>query len=423
MVPVGRAFVSAVETSTDVAAEIEALFREARQRRHRRWIGGALVATSVLAVVVSLLAVGSIGGGGGVQNQSRSGPPPAASVSPPAQTVPAGDGAVGAGPTAIDFSDPSHGWIANGNLGLATRNPTIVRTTDGGQSWERTSVPNLAAQSIEWQTDRDFGALVGIHFSTPARGWFFQAGIGWQTNDAGKRWTLLHFPVDGALVALTSSGEDVWALVDTCPIGAVSCPQNMAKGTLYHATSAQTLRWRRVGGSILAGIGVLYPGAGHSVLVALGSFTYHRSVGSGSAGSSSNDCESIGPLNGGELAGVCGGGGGGNASVSTIAVSNDHGDTWRHLVDGPPSTEFIGTLTTNGADAVFYVTGGQNLWRTGTSEPGWQPVLEASAGSTDEIYPVYVTGAHGYALVSDGLDVHWFETTDGGVSWESVVLP
>jgi hypothetical protein len=98
-------------------------------------------------------------------------------------------------------------------------------------------------------------------------------------------------------------------------------------------------------------------------------------------------------------------------------------DTWRTLLGGPPSSQFIGTLTTNGANTIFYVTGGQTLWRTTTSQPRWQSVLQVPAGSTDEIDPVYVDGSHGYALVSNGFDAHWFETTNDGVSWEAATLP
>jgi hypothetical protein len=83
----------------------------------------------------------------------------------------------------------------------------------------------------------------------------------------------------------------------------------------------------------------------------------------------------------------------------------------------------MGSLSTNGADAVFYVTGGQTLWRAATSSPRWEAVLKAPAGSTDEIFPVYVTGAHGYALVSDGMDPHWFETSDSGIDWTPAPRP
>lgn len=419
----GRGLVSTLDTRADVGGEVEALFREAHQRRrHRRVIGGAVL-VAVLLLVGIVFVVGGIGGRGADRGAARPGRPPSP-VSAPPQTVPAGAGVVGRGPTAIDFSDRSHGWIASGgNLGPQTFNPSIVRTADGGQSWQRTPVPNLAAQSIDPATNYALGGLVGIHFANPERGWFLQGGIGWQTNNAGTSWTKMNLPVDGGLVALVSAGNDVWALIDTCPIHAVSCPQNVAKGGLFHATSAPVLKWQRVGGALPAGVGALYPTARKSVVVAFGNVHYARTLGKVSAGSLTSSCGLIGGLNGGKVAGVCDSGGGGNASASNIAVSDDGGATWKTLIDGPPSTQWVGSSTTDGDDAVLYVTGGQTLWRTSASKPGWRAVLEAQVGSADEIYPVYFTGIHGYALISSGLDAHWFETNDGGLDWEPVRLP
>ncbi len=408
----------------DVAAAIEALFREARQRRRRRWVGGAIMAALLVASAGMLVAISGAGQGGSGRGPGSSPPPSSARLVQLAETAPAGTGTIGRGPTAVDFTDPDHGWIASGgSVGLHRYNPTIVRTTDGGLTWERTPVPDLEAQSIGYDTQRSFGALVGIHFANPVRGWFFQAGIGWQTNNGGRSWTKVRVPVAGSVVALTSSGDDVWALVDKCPIGVVSCPQSMAKGSLYHAYSARILSWRHVGGAMAGGIGALYPAADHGVVVALGPFNYQRSVGLGRRSMLPTGCESVGPLRGGDLAGVCGGGGGGDASTSSVAVSDTRGTTWHTLVDGPPSNFFIGPLTTNGADAIFYVTGGQTLWRTTTAQPEWQPVLHVPAGSTDAIYPIYVSGSLGYALVTNGLEVHWFETHDAGVSWKPATLP
>lgn len=415
----------ALKIPTDIAGEVEALFREARRRRRRRRvIVGIAVAASAVALIGILLAVGGIGRGGQGRSPAPSLRPSSASAALPAQTVPAGAGVVGRGPTVIDFSDPSHGWIASGgDLEPPTYNPTIVRTTNGGLSWQRTPVPNFAAQNLNPATNYVFGGLVGVHFADAQRGWFLQGGLGWQTNDAGTRWTKMHLPLVGSLVALTSAGADVWALIDTCPIDAVSCPQSMGKGTLFHAISAPVLTWQRVGGALPAGYATLSPAARRSVIVAFGNLEYHRSLEKVSVGSRTGSCASIGPLSGASLAGVCDGGGGGNASVSNIAVSDDGGTTWHTLVAGPPSTAWMGSPSTNGADAVFYVTGGQTLWRTSTSAPGWQAVLEAPAGSTEEIFPVYVFGQNGYALMSSGLDAHWFETNDGGVSWQPVTLP
>ena len=89
---------------------------------------------------------------------------------------------------------------------------------------------------------------------------------------------------------------------------------------------------------------------------------------------------------------MCDVGGGGNAGATALGVSSDTGATWHTLLGGPPTTQYEGYLETNGDDAVFYVTGGQTLWRTGTGQPGWQAVLQVPTSSTDEIDTVYVSG-------------------------------
>ena len=189
-----------------------------------------------------------------------------------------------------------------------------------------------------------FGGLVGIHFATPLRGWYYQVGLGWQTNNGGVTWKSMQFPVTGSLVALSSSGNDAWALIDVCPIGALSCPQAMGRATLFHAVMANHMSWKRVGKPLPAGTyggGTLYPNAeGHSVVISLGYQTYVRSLQSARSVPSIG-CGPVGVLSDGSLAGICGGGGGGDASVSKIAVSADSGASWHPLVDGPPSASSL----------------------------------------------------------------------------------
>jgi hypothetical protein len=404
------------------------VIREARRRQRRRWLalGAVIVVVACAATAIVGLTSGAFGGTGPPKTTEGGSRPfgPAATSHPSAQTVAPGNGVVGRGPTAIDFLDPQHGWVASGgNLGLETYNPTVIRTSNGGSTWTRAPVPNLAAQPVDWQTNRTLGGVVGINFAGLSRGWFYQDGIAWQTNDAATKWTKISFPNQGGVVALTSLGDNVWALVDSCPIHAVSCPQDLAKGTLYHAISNRTLRWRSVGGALPGGFGELYPGAGQAVVVAVGSSDYRRSASGRPSENESGSCEPIGPLSGGALAGLCGGDGGGNASDSTISASKNAAVTWQTLVGGPPSTGYEGSLSTNGSDTVFYVTGGQTLWRTSTTDPEWRPVLQAPSNSTEEIYPVFVSGDHGYALEGDGKTPHWFETNDDGISWQPATLP
>ena len=209
---------------------------------------------------------------------------------------------------------------------------------------------------------------------------------------------------------------------------AVQSMRFRALRTSQWGPSITRFRLRAFDGTAPAGpsrevLGELYPGAAHGVIVALGSSVYRRSGSNQSSETETATCEPVGSFGGGSLAGVCGGSGGGNASLSAIGVSGDGGATWHTLVAGPPSTRYVGSLSTDGSNTIFYVTGGQTLWRTNMADTQWRPVLQVSAGSTDEIYPVFVNGSHGYALESDGQIPHWFMTNDDGVTWQPTTLP
>jgi hypothetical protein len=410
----------------------EALIEEARRVRRRRLWRTCGVGGFVVLVAVGALLAAAFGGSGQGGDKGSAGPArPSEGLVASSQTAAAGAGIVGRGATAIDFSDIEHGWIASGgglNAQGVMTDPTIVVTTDGGATWTRTPVPNVAARSINPAIYRSFGGLIGIHFTNPDRGWYFQAGLGWQTNNRGITWTTMRVPDNGTLVALTSSGDDVWGLVDVCSVGVVSCPQAGGRAVLYHADDANRLSWTRVGAPFpvgTAGFATLYPISDRGVAIALGYGTFTRELGRSTSKNQPEGvgCAPVGALAEGELAGICGAGGGGNASLSRISLSDDHGAQWKSILGGPPSNQFVGELSTNGTDAVFYVTGGQTLWRTSTSDVGWSAVLRVPSNSTDEIAPVYVRGAFGLALVSAGLDANWFESRDGGVTWQAISLP
>jgi hypothetical protein len=88
----GRGFVSALDTPPDVADEIEALFREARQRRRRRWVAGALILLVVLASAAVGIAVARSGSHSPRPAHVRAGLPewsaqPGSRIAPPAEFV------------------------------------------------------------------------------------------------------------------------------------------------------------------------------------------------------------------------------------------------------------------------------------------------------------------------------------------------
>ncbi len=83
---------SALDTPPDVAGEIEVLFREARQRRRRRWVVGLGLLLLVMAVVAATLAISFNGSQSPRPAHRQSGlqewsPPPGSRNAPPGEFV------------------------------------------------------------------------------------------------------------------------------------------------------------------------------------------------------------------------------------------------------------------------------------------------------------------------------------------------
>lgn len=123
---------------------------------------------------------------------------------------------------AITFFDATHGWIA-GEQGR------VLRTEDGGQTWESFHVPRPpkqqgAKRDEELMSDEEleaFGVLAplpslyGIYFISPQQGWAVgQEGAIVRTLDGGRQWEFQTSGVQEALYDIGVSGETGWIVGD-----------------------------------------------------------------------------------------------------------------------------------------------------------------------------------------------------------------
>jgi hypothetical protein len=405
-----------------IVADPQLLFREARQRRRRRWLVVGIVTVLLITGMTVLTVV--IGGGHGLASRPTTLSPSGDVVVPSAplsnaHASTATPVALGNGPTDINFIDANHGWIATGCISYCYEsNPHIVRTTNGGSSWSDVSPPNMAGAIASASVWFQYGGVVKVHFTTATRGWYLQAGELWSTNDGGTKWSLSQ--LGGIVTAFASSGNRMWALVDSC--GPFPC----ASFHLYYRSTSDS-SWRRSAMTMSSGSGsssgsrlVAYD---HTAYLSVPGHTY-SAITSGPLRTVDLACLPVGSLERGRLIGLCNVDGGGDASVSSFSMSNDYGRHWLHLVDGPPSTGWSGAVRTNGDNKLFYITGGAELWRFDAAPRSWDRVLQTAPDTTDEIYPIYFAGTTtGFAGESGSSGTRLLATHDAGLTWSQVRIP
>ncbi len=401
----------ATATSVEPA---QALIEEARRRHRRRRIGMAIILAVVL--VIGLLLTWLAGGFGGNATRSLRSPSGNASTpsAPPpnASVLPATPVALGHGPTDIYFLNGEQGWLATGCDGYCYEsNPHIIRTVNGGHTWSDVTPPNMAAAALPsgpvWF---QYGGVVKVRFTSATRGWYLQAGELWSTNDGGRRWSQAH--LGGIVTTLASSGNRVWALVDSC--GGFPC----ASFHLFYRSDSDAT-WQHSPQTLSSGSG---PEAGsrldafdHTAYIALPGHTY-STTSPGPLHKVESSCHPVGSLTPRVLVGLCFGGD--TAATNRFAVSTDDGQHWHPLVVGPPSSGWSGAITTNGHGVLFYITGGSQLWRWDMTGRTWTEVLHTTPGSTDEMYPIYFADANNGFVGEDGsTGVHLLETHDAGLTW------
>jgi hypothetical protein len=230
------------------------------------------------------------------------------------------------------------------------------------------------------------------------------------------------------VTGVTSSGGYAFALVTSCSTNYFLLNPHRGCSTehLYESRITSS-RWRRLGGTFsntqFANASFAPAGHGVRITAASGKNYLVNPNGTVTALNLNSSCQPIGSLATGTLAGICNVGGGGNASVVSFAVLSDNGRQWAPLIGGPPASGYgwVGQSITNGVDTIFLIEGGQTLWRTSSTNPGWSPVLQV--GGTEELFPLFVSANEGFVLESAGLDAHWFETVDGGLTWSPIPTP
>ena len=120
------------------------------------------------------------------------------------------------------FLDSSTGWCV-GNVG------TVVRTSDGGLSWE----------SRESHTDAD---LNGLYFSDALHGWVVGRGVILATSDGGTNWKLQVQNVAGNLRSVFFlDNQSGWCCGDSMLFATTNGGQSWSASTLYSSMNLRSI--------------------------------------------------------------------------------------------------------------------------------------------------------------------------------------
>src|SRR5450759_5162413 len=102
-------------------------------------------------------------------------------------------------PLSVTFVSADMGWVLGSASCGSNTCPVVVRTLDGGRTWQRSAAPDT---SLVATGDYQAGSGVSnLRFADPLDGWAFGPGL-WATHDGGKTWKQLTIPgLPGAAVA------------------------------------------------------------------------------------------------------------------------------------------------------------------------------------------------------------------------------
>jgi hypothetical protein len=336
-------------------------------------------------------------------------------------------------PTSITFVSSTVGWAigqagtsgscANADPSICT---SIVRTTDGGQSWAGIPAPST-------------NEVTGIRFLDGTNGWAYGPEL-WSTHDGGSDWTQVSTG-GKQVIDLETAGTAAFALFATCASDTVGTAADCTSYTL-ETTPAGTDNWTDVGtattdlpdsagvtpaivlsgstGWLLAADGTIYSGPLGSPWTKLGDSPCPVSS---PASASPSDGELLSwDAYTKEFVAACTtrpqSAASSTAAETTVYTSGTTSLDWQSIAQASPAGAPVALGTAPSAPAILATSQGISVVNASTGE--WTSAVTLADGFS---YVGMTTDLQGIAIPANtGLHQIWM-TYNGGQSWEPYTFP
>lgn len=317
------------------------------------------------------------------------------------------------------FPDRTNGWA----LGTASKGQSsfliLARTADGGTTWHYLPFQNASLADAAGETWH-------IAVGDPLTGWLYGPAA-YVTHDGGRTWA--QSPLPGPVLALSPSGDSIWAVTEVgkcvapCPLHLMVSSDGgqawtvVAQQPLIVGRQAEIVRVNPSIGWILSWQQLQ---AGHSSSLAVthdGGVTWQTLTTPCAPVTSFED--RIAAIDDRTIWIVCGSQPGAGSQQKQLITSTDGGLHWSYPPN-PPSAGYVRSLAlsapTTGLTGwlaaergpLYATTDGGRTW----DSAGARGVPADLAGS-GAIEVVFTDPLHGWAATSTEI----FRTSDGGVHW------
>ncbi len=284
-------------------------------------------------------------------------------------------------PYSATFVSSSQGWVLGTAPCAGPPCTSLLRTRDGGRSWQGIAPPVVALATEQ----AGAATVTSVRFADSSDGWLFGGAL-YRTHDGGSSWTRssLTAAADTQVTALEASAGRVWALVTTSTAATV---------TIY-SSPANVDAWQAVGPSLpVRGVGQLVV-HGSDWWVSSGTMLLHGVGSQPATRIASPPCSATPDYYGITLAvadaqhldALCSGNGASGRTMQRLFGSTDGGGHWTAAGTAFVGGGMIGGISDNGQGVLMLASCAQEMQCTitRTTDDGrtFRPVLAPSIGTT-----------------------------------------